>query len=227
MNGALTLPGALTNIRDDLSDTDDSQQRWSDDQLTRALNRALDRYSRVSPLLSVQQIPTVAGARLYPVPAPPPGSTWWIERVEYPSGLWPRQFRTFDERPDAQFEIQLDDGLLPADDGQTIELTLAARHLLDAAGTSVPEWDWDCVFTGAEAHALEAYLVSVNDNFDFVDGQFRDRVDDSKAPPNWRAQAADLMSRFEARLAEIKLRAETRIVATTQWGDKPYRWDRL
>jgi hypothetical protein len=81
---------------------------------------------------------------------------------------------------------------------------------------------------GGAMYAIMAYLVvPTADNFEYVDGQFRDRVDDTKALANWLALGSDMERRFEARLTQIKEEANAGIAAIGSWGDKPLRWDRL
>lgn len=126
------------------------------------------------------------------------------------------------------FEMDLRPEFLPSDNTHIIEVTYCTKHQLDPNGTSIPEKHWDAIEIGAEAYAIYAYLTTQNDNFDWVDGQFRDRVDDTKAPIAWKAQADTLMKAFEDRLREIKAAAEATIMQSiAKWGDKPYRWDRL
>lgn len=67
--------------------------RWSDDDLVRALQRALDRYSVVSPLIATTTTASLPRTRAYGLPP----DAWWIESVEFPSGLYPRREVAFKE----------------------------------------------------------------------------------------------------------------------------------
>lgn len=91
---SLTLTAALDNLRTDLSDRDATAYRWSDLSLQRALDKAVERYSGVSPWFQSQQIPVVVQCPLYPAPA----GAFYIDRVEYPAGRWPKLFQPFLER---------------------------------------------------------------------------------------------------------------------------------
>lgn len=96
--GHPTLPEAVADLRQDLFDRTQNlpagtQPRWADDDLTRALDRALDEYSFVSPLIQAVMTATLPQTRWYGYP---PGA-WWIERVEYPTGQWPAQYVNFDD----------------------------------------------------------------------------------------------------------------------------------
>ena len=365
----LTLKNLTQSIRQDLSDTDSTNYRWSDAVIAREVDRAVDRYSQVAPNLSISQIPTIPYSRLYAIPT----NAWWIERIEYPVGRWPKQYQKWFERispkifdplysnpyftgvpqfgvtaaaggqlssgvykyaftwivpgggetlpsavvtvtspasgiatlasipngpygvvdctiyrtqvngstlsfltnlgssyrspassssaagtnnqvslvtitdaaadgalntaiqpPGANstegvalFEIQLDQSRLPVDNTGIVEVTTAYKHELDQLGTTIPEKYWDVIALGAEAFLVQAYVANVNDNFDYVDGQFRDRVDDTKSAVAWSNYGRLLMDRFEARLQAVRNAIEATTPNYPQWGDKPIRWDRI
>src|SRR5579884_1024485 len=208
MTTTLALPAAITNIRIDLFDTDSTDYRWTDDQIKRQISRGLDVYAKVAPQFLTEQTATIAQTRDYAVPT----GSWWIRSVEYPLNEWPRHYRPFRERTGSDgisyVEIDMLDVELPADNTGTIEITYASAHTIDNSGTTVPQRHWDALYLAAEAGLIESYLVTTNDNFDFVDGEFRDRVDDTKAPAAWRAQLYELQTRLQARLKEIKLEVE-------------------
>lgn len=344
----LTLSELLLAVRRDLADTNSTNYRWSDDVLKRQVSRTVDEYSRVSPNLVNSQIPTIPQSRIYPEP---PGC-WWLERVEYPIGRFPKRYITFQElfsplipppttasaainvggglpgetfqyattftvpgygvwpsgagettpsplsapavitslgsiqvsaiptgpygvtgrnlyrtkaggsflylltslpdnttttytdtAPDSalgalaptrnlssgisQFELSLSDGMLPPDTTGIMQLTAAYHHELDGAGTTIPQKHWDVITLGTEAYALFQYLTTTNDNLDYVDGQFRDRVDDTKAPPAWYQQAENTMARYQARLKDLRNEISYSATPYPQWGDVPMYWDRL
>lgn len=341
----LTRPQALTSLRIDLSDTDGSGYRWPDSALDRALEKSVERYSGASPLLQALQLATVPHANLYALPA----GAFYVDRVEYPSGHWPKRFVPFLERkspfiaalatflmpplvtftaggslaagpygwavtftvpgggettpspvwtatssgpgqaavitgiptgpygvsgrslyrtaaggsslalagsiPDNvttvfvdgaadgelgtpapsenttanldQVELQIPPELWPADSAMRLELTYAARHLLDGAGTTIPERHWETVFLGALAYAMWSYLPQVNDNFEYADGHLHDRVDDTKSTVAWQTQCRQAMADYERRLALIKDESNAAGTGLSVWGDKPLRWERL
>lgn len=350
-----TVSDFAGRVRADLFDAGQragEQPRWLDSDLTRALDRANDKYSSVAPYLRQLLVPTVAGSRRYAVPA----DCWYVDRIEYPYGEWPAWFQPFQELlsplishppvgagsvsfssggalsagtyswyvtfttpgegetepsllvtsgpsagaqanldgipsgpygvtgrnlyrtaaggatatllaviadntttrwvdadSDASIaealmvpmvnstqgkscvDLQIDDSKLPnASNAGGLDphwgwagMRYAAKHELDSNGTSIPERHWDLLCLGAAMFAIMAYLVPTADNFEYVDGQFRDRVDDTKAPIAWLALGQDMEQRFEKRLAEVKLEGETGVTAMASWGDKPIRWDRL
>src|SRR5579884_2762886 len=96
--GHPTLAEAIADLRQDLFDraqnvAPGAAQRWADDDLARALDRAVDEYSFVSPLIACAMTATLPLTRSY---AFPPGA-WWIESVEYPSGEYPPILVPFEE----------------------------------------------------------------------------------------------------------------------------------
>jgi hypothetical protein len=127
----------------------------------------------------------------------------------------------------AQFELGISDALLPADASGYLQVRYASKHELAANGTTIPERHWDLITLGGAMYAVMAYLVPTADNFEYVDGQFRDRVDDTKVPLAWLAIGQDMNARFKARLAQIESEANAGVAAVASWGDKPLRWDRL
>lgn len=76
------------------------------------------------------------------------------------------------------FELQINDSRVPSPtnaNGQDpnygwIGLRYAAKHELDANGTTVPERHFDMLCLGGAMYAIMAYLVPTADNFHCVDG---------------------------------------------------------
>ncbi len=103
--GHPTLAEAVADLRQDLFDCTQGigpadaaagippPPRWSDDALARALDRAVDEYSFVAPLARSVMTATLPGVRAYGLPP----DAWWIESVEYPSGLYPPRMVPFEE----------------------------------------------------------------------------------------------------------------------------------
>jgi hypothetical protein len=93
-----TLVEAVNDLRQDLFDRlqnvpSGAAQRWADDDLVRALDRAVDQYGWYAPLVQAVMTSTLPQSRYYARPA----GAWWIETVEYPTGVWPQQFVNFED----------------------------------------------------------------------------------------------------------------------------------
>jgi len=344
----LTTNQFLTDLRADLFDTIGSSvtERWSDTDLTRALDRSLNRYSQASPNLQAVQIPATRQINQYPIPA----GAWYVDAVEYPFGLFPKVYAPFIQRKSPQIanpipavlnlsavaggsvpaslgafaptqytftlvaagggetlpppgpypgvvvaapstvtisgiplgpygtvarnvyrarvnggmayagkladnsstsftdnlpdnllgnpppiqnttagadiiELTLDPSAYPDNATTTLELLYAGAHTLDVSGTSVPERHWNVLFHGAEAYAVNAYIKRVADNFEWVDGHLRDRVDDTKSAIAWQKHANELMLRYDTEIKRVKEESNAYITTRMQWGETPLRWN--
>jgi hypothetical protein len=124
------------------------------------------------------------------------------------------------------FTLQIADTELPPDASQIIRVHYACKHQLDNNGSTIPEVHRDVIVLGAVAYAILAYQVPTNDNFEFQDGELRDRLDDSKIPAAWLARGMRSLADFRAKLTEIKRLRDYAVSVASQWGDIPARWDR-
>jgi len=355
----------LTALRADLFDTlaSSTTPRWSDADLTRALDRSLNRYSQVSPNLQAVQLAGSPQINQYPIPA----GAWYVDAVEYPFNLFPKVYCPFvqkktpqiadpaggpsapngggvaltlattpgglvppslgsfaptqytytwltagggesltppapypsvvvgapsivvvsgiptgpygtvarnlyrsrvtgglalagtipdntsssftDNTPDnlllgplpAQnttagqdiIELAIDPSAYPTQQsgpstpngGDILELLYATGHTLDVSGTSVPERHWPVIYQGAAAYAVHAYVQAVADNFEWVDGHLRDRVDDTKSAILWQKNSYELMQRYDQAIKLVKEESNAFISSRMQWGDTPLRWN--
>lgn len=344
----LVINDFLTNLRADLFDTltPPTAPRWSDADLTRALDRSLHRYSQVSPNLQAVQIPASPQINQYPLPA----GAWYVDAVEYPFNLFPKVYCPFvqkktsqiadpsvaaltlatapgglvpaslasfsptqyaytfltagggeslpspaphpsvavgvpsivvisgipkgpygtvarniyrsrvtgglalagqipdntttsftDNVPDSQLlgpppiqnttsgadiiELTLDPSAYPTQQSDMLELVYATKHTLDVSGTSVPERHWRVIYQGAQAYAVQAYVHAIADNFEWVDGHLRDRVDDTKSAILWQKNAYGLMEAYDHSIKLVKEESNAFISSRMQWGDTPLRWN--
>jgi hypothetical protein len=219
----LTLANALTNLRIDVSDPDAA--RWSDAQLTRAIDRSRERLSEVFPLITTTQSPTTAGVGDYPLPS----GAWWVDSLEWPLGRWPRRYVHFTQLRDTAgndiVRLTLPPYCLP--DGSDMLLAIAGVHTLDDTGTTIPERFWDCLLLGGQAFAYDLYLTNVLDNFVFADGMLRDKVDDTASMEAWQAQASSTLAKLTTRLDQIRAEFNAHQASTVQWGEISRRWDRI
>ncbi len=225
----LVLADLESRLRIDLHDTDATAYRWTTADLDRAIDRGVIRYSVVSPMLLSVTLPTVAQMRTYPVP----DGAWWVERVEYPVGLFPRRYVAFAlESPvvaggSPSFTMRLGASRLPVDGSGSIGVHAAYKHQVDASLVTVPASHIDVVLLGAYAYCCYAWGTPMADNFLFSDGEMRDRLDDTKVPGAWLKQGDDAYARFLQQLEEIRRQRDAETAAVAQWGDVPVRWNRL
>src|SRR5579872_2864337 len=92
-----TLSDLMARVRLDLFDAGQragEQPRWSDTDLSRAMDRANEKYSTVSPYLKESLVPTAPYMRLYAMPA----DAWWIDAAEFPYGQWPKWWQPVIEK---------------------------------------------------------------------------------------------------------------------------------
>lgn len=87
----LTLTDLENRLRTDLNDPAGGNQRFAQSDLDRAIDRAVDKYSFVNPALYKVQVATAARQRTYAMPGNSPAGypPWWVESIEYPSGMYP------------------------------------------------------------------------------------------------------------------------------------------
>jgi hypothetical protein len=128
----LTAAAALTNLRTDLSDP--TPVRWQDTDLNRAIDRANERFSHALPLLRSTQQNVYNGGAIYAYPA----GAYYIDKIEYPVGNWPRSLRSFLSRRSPT--------ILPP---QTVDITGIAIAAGLAGSGSIPSGNhqWTVTFT--------------------------------------------------------------------------------
>ncbi len=133
-------------------------------------------------------------------------------------GLWPPRFVPFEEQG-GLFILNVDVDRVPGSTpGQVLNVLYAGSHQLDAAGSSLPQQDWDVVALGAYGYACLQYGLPASDNFHFQDGEMRDQVDDTMVPKMWRQYGLDALTSFRAKLEEIRRRRDFAAAAIAQWG---------
>jgi len=151
---------------------------------------------------------------------------WWIEEVEFPVGFWPMRTAPFEEQG-GLFVLNLDDSRLPEIGSTVMNVIYAAIHQLDAGGSTILDQDSDVLALGAYGYACLQYGTPAADNFKLQDGEMRDLLDDTMVPQTWFKLGQDALTRYRAKLAEIRQRRDYQAAAIVQWGDVPRRWDRL
>lgn len=83
----MLLADIETAMRQDLFDpAGGASQRWTNSDLDRAIDKAVDRYSQYYPNIAYSDMTTQPYQRTYPYPQPWNANypVWWIERIIYP-----------------------------------------------------------------------------------------------------------------------------------------------
>ncbi len=143
----MDLAAMRARVRSDLRDTDASNERWSDDELTRHIQRALQELSLAAPLEATATLTTTAGSR--DLDASTLTDRVTVDAVEYPTGQYPPAF--------AGYSLWGDTLTLLVDDepsgGENVAVYYSKLHTLDLAGSTLPAALEDLVGTGAGAYA--------------------------------------------------------------------------
>ena len=148
----MNLSDMITLVRKDLRDQDSGNYRWSDDELTRQINRAVRELSEEIPLPARATLPTTADSREVDI------STLtgriMVEAIEYPLLSFPPDYQQFTVWGDT---LTIISGSEP--DGSNCYIYYGALHTLDANGSTIPTKHEDIVAAGACGYAAVEWAV--------------------------------------------------------------------
>ncbi len=151
----MNLTDMITLVRRDLRD-ESSPYQWSDDELTRHINRALKQLSERVPLPAKATLATTDGSR--EVSLTPLSNRVMVQAVEYPIDYTPQKFQRFALWGDTLVIIS---GNEP--DGSNCYIYYGKLHTLDADTSTIPPRYEDLIATGACGYAAISYAAySVN-----------------------------------------------------------------
>ncbi|MBA4179485.1 MAG: hypothetical protein C0506_02755 [Anaerolinea sp.] len=142
-----TLADLRTRIRKDLHDTDSANYRWTDSQLDRHIQRALDETSRAMPNESAVTMTATAGSRDLSLASIM--GLMDVEAAEFPVGQFPPSYAPFSRWANT-LSLHLDEPP-PA---EPVKLYCTVQHTLDGSGTTLAGFQEDIVATGAAAYAV-------------------------------------------------------------------------
>jgi len=145
----MNLATMKTLVRRDLKDEDNSNYRWQDNEIERAIARALAELSRYVPMEMKSTIETTDGSRDLDISSLTARVS--VDRVEFPIDETPRQFQRFSVYADAITLIGDVEG-----DGEDCYVYWGAVHTLDASTSTVPSYLEDVLALGAAAYAVLA-----------------------------------------------------------------------
>jgi len=140
------LSDIRTRIRKDLHDADSLAYRWTDPQLDRHIERALNEFSIAIPQEKLNSIATTNGSREVSVASLT--GLIAVEAIEYPIGDYPPTYITHSRWVDT---VLLHVDTLPT--GGNAKFSYTAKHVLDGSGSTIPVQFEDLVATGAAGYA--------------------------------------------------------------------------
>jgi hypothetical protein len=145
----MDLSTMRTLVRRDLRDEDNSMYRWQDNDMDRAIARAVLELSRYAPLEMKSNVTTTSGSREIDISALTGRIS--VDRVEFPVGRTPRQFQRFVTYADIIFLTGEAGG-----DGTDCCVYWSQVHTLDAGISTVPAYLEDVLALGAAAYAVQS-----------------------------------------------------------------------
>ena len=145
----MDLSTMRTLVRRDLKDEDSSNYRWQDNEIDRALARAVVELSRYVPREMKDTIATTDGSREIGVSSLTDRVS--VDRVEFPIGNTPRSFQ--------RFAVYADTVTLMGDvegDGEDCYIYWGKVHTLNGSTSTIPSYLEDVLALGAAAYAALA-----------------------------------------------------------------------
>lgn len=143
----MNLAEMRARVRRDLRDEDPQNQRWTDVELDRHIERAVREASLALPLQTAAELSTTPGSRDLDIASL--ADRVVVEAIEYPVGLYPPSYVRFSlwgdtltllvERPPAGAE--------------SVRVYYGRLHTLDATSSTLPPSLEDAVASGAAGYA--------------------------------------------------------------------------
>jgi hypothetical protein len=143
----MNLSDMRARLRTDLHDEDPQDERWTDAELDRHVERAVRDFSLALPLEAKTTLATTAGSRDLLIAGL--SDLVAVEAVEYPVGEYPPCY--------VRYSIWLTTLTLLVDsspsDAEDVAVYYTKLHTIDATSSTVPERFEDVVATGAGGYA--------------------------------------------------------------------------
>ncbi len=141
----MNLDDMITLVRRDLKD-EAAPYRWSDDELTRHIERAVKELSERVPLPAKATLATTADSREIDISAL--SDRIMVQAVEYPVDEFPPKYQKFSIWGDT---LTLLGDEVP--DGSNVDIYYGMLHTLGATTSTIPSKYEDLVATGAGGYA--------------------------------------------------------------------------
>jgi len=152
----MNLSEMITLVRRDLKDEDAGNYRWSDDELTRHISRAVRELSERIPLSAKATLPTTSGSREVDISGL--SDRVMVEAVEYPVDESLPKYQQFSIWGDT---LTIISGNEP--NGANCYVYYGTLHTLDANGSTIPAKHEDLVASGACGYAaIEWAAYAIN-----------------------------------------------------------------
>ncbi len=139
-------------VRRDLHDEDDTNYRWTDEELDRHITHAVKDFSEAVPYEQKAVIATTSGSREIDISALT--DRIMIEAVEYPVAQFPRKYRRYSLWADI---LTLLGDEVP--DGSNANINYGKLHTIDVEGSNIPTKHEDLVASGAGGYAAVEWAV--------------------------------------------------------------------
>jgi len=139
-------------VRRDLHDEDDTNYRWTNEELDRHIAHAVKDFSEAIPYEQKAVIATTSGSREIDISAL--ADRIVIEAVEYPVAQFPKKYQRYSLWADT-LTLLGDD----VPDGSNAHIYYGKLHTINAEGSSIPTKHEDLVATGAGGYAAVEWAV--------------------------------------------------------------------
>lgn len=180
----MNLSDMRTLVRRDLKDEDNSNYRWQDNEIDRAIAKAVLELSRYVPREMKYTVATTDDSRDISISALTDRVS--VDRVEFPVGETPRSFQRFTVYQDTITLIGDAEG-----DGSNCYVYWGKVHTLDASTSTIPSYLEDVLALGAAAYAVLAQ------------GQYRTDVagiGGDRADSDYQSWGTGMLKEFKAQL---------------------------
>lgn len=147
----MNLSEMITLVRRDLKDEDETNYQWSDDELTRHIDRAVKELSERVPLPAKARLATTSGSREVDISALT--NRVVVQAVEYPVDESPTKFQRFSIWGDT---LTIISGNEP--NGANCYVYYGKLHSLDATSTLPAKYE-DLIATGAAGYAAVSWAA--------------------------------------------------------------------
>lgn len=139
-------------VRRDLHDEDDTNYRWTDDELDRHIARSVKDFSEVIPREQKTVKATTSGSREIDISSIT--DRVMVEAVEYPIDLFPKRYQRFSLWADT---LTLLGDEVP--DGSNAYIYYGKLHTLDVSTSTIPAMYEDLIAQGACGYAAVEWAV--------------------------------------------------------------------